>query len=459
MKLSAKNVLVLVVCCLTMCLTGCKKSSTSNYDVSVTVTGLVGTGLVLQLNNADNLSIYANGVSTFSGQLLSGYTYAVSILKNPGLPQQTCTLANASGTVASASITNITVTCLPVEFAYVVSSGIQVVAPYVIDQTTGALVSEGAPVSTGNSPVALAVDSTGRYAYAVATDNGVSTVSMYLGNPATGLWLSAGAAVSASPVASPDSMGIAVDPGSKYVYVANSAVNTISGFNINSGTAALTCFGIAGNVCPSVPAASTGNGPTGLASAQSAGNSYLYATNFSDGNVSQYLINATNGALTSMGTAPAGNHPAAIVLSPKIKTSAGTFGPFLFVVNTSDDTVSGYSINAGLLTSTGAATNSGGSAPAAIAVSSTGFAYVVNSGSASIAAYSVSVGGELTSLGAPVATGNNPVSVSVDPAAKFVYVANQADGTISIYPINAGGTLGTATTQAVGSSPVIVLAS
>ena len=457
MKLSTKNVLVLVVCCFSMLVVGCKKSSTSNYNVSVTVSGLVGTGLVLQLNNADNLAIYANGVSTFSGQLQNTNTYAVSILTSPGLPQQFCTLANATGTIASASVTNITVTCSPVEFAYIVNQGIQTIAPFVINQTTGALVSEGPSVSTGNSPVALALDSTGRYAYAV--NNVDNTVSSYLGNPSTALWVSAGMAVSSSPLMSPDPKGIVVDPSSKFVYVANSAVNTISGFNISTTTAAITCFGIASNVCPSIPTATTGNGPTGLAAAQSNGNSYLYATNFTHDNVSQYLINATTGALTPMGTAPAGHNPTAIILSPTMKNAVGTFGPFLFVLNSTDNSISGYSISAGVLVSTGTPVNSGGSGLAAIAVSSSGFAYVVNATSGTIAAYSVSIGGALTGLGAPVATGNNPVSVSVDSKGTFAYVANEGDNSISIYPINANGTLGAATTQMVGSQPVVVMTS
>ena len=78
---------------------------TSNpYNLSVDVTGLVGTGLVLQNNNADNLSA-ASGVSTFATQVRSGQTYNVTVLTQPSSPNQTCTVTSATGTVANAAVT------------------------------------------------------------------------------------------------------------------------------------------------------------------------------------------------------------------------------------------------------------------------------------------------------------------------------------------------------------------
>ncbi len=81
--------------------------TTTNYTISVTVSGLTGT-VVLQNNGGNNLSISSNGTSSFTTQIASGGAYAVTVLTQPA--GQTCTLgSNASGT-ASSNVT-VTVTC------------------------------------------------------------------------------------------------------------------------------------------------------------------------------------------------------------------------------------------------------------------------------------------------------------------------------------------------------------
>jgi N-acetylneuraminic acid mutarotase len=78
--------------------------------VGGTVTGLAGTGLVLQNNSTDNLAIGANGSFTFSAALSSGSTYAVTVLTQPSSPAQSCAVTNGSGT-ATANVNNVQVTC------------------------------------------------------------------------------------------------------------------------------------------------------------------------------------------------------------------------------------------------------------------------------------------------------------------------------------------------------------
>jgi hypothetical protein len=74
------------------------------------VTGLVGTGLALLNNGTDLLSISANGTYSFSTPIVDGQSYVISVLTQPTSPSQTCTIANASGTV-TANVTNADVTC------------------------------------------------------------------------------------------------------------------------------------------------------------------------------------------------------------------------------------------------------------------------------------------------------------------------------------------------------------
>ena len=85
-------------------------TTTTSYTIGGTVTGLTGSGLVLQDNLGDNLTITASGAFTFKTSIATGKTYSVTVLTQPTSPVQTCTVANASGT-ASANVTNVGVTC------------------------------------------------------------------------------------------------------------------------------------------------------------------------------------------------------------------------------------------------------------------------------------------------------------------------------------------------------------
>ena len=86
---------------------------TSGFTVGGTVTGLDGTGLVLRNNGGDSLPISANGAFTFPTPVVSGVAYSVTVATQPSSPAQTCTVANATGTVGSANVTSVTVNCPP----------------------------------------------------------------------------------------------------------------------------------------------------------------------------------------------------------------------------------------------------------------------------------------------------------------------------------------------------------
>ena len=86
---------------------------TVTYTVGGTVYGLDGSGLVLQDNLADNLTLSSTGAFTFPAALASGENYSVTILTQPSNPQQVCILNNAVGT-AIANVTNVQVMCTTV---------------------------------------------------------------------------------------------------------------------------------------------------------------------------------------------------------------------------------------------------------------------------------------------------------------------------------------------------------
>ena len=105
------GVAILAFCLLMLCW-GCgnngSNSTNNTYSVSSTVTGLGGT-LVLQINGGSDLTITTNGRFTFGASLTNGAAYNVIISNQPS--GQSCTVANASGTINHANVTNVQVTC------------------------------------------------------------------------------------------------------------------------------------------------------------------------------------------------------------------------------------------------------------------------------------------------------------------------------------------------------------
>ena len=85
--------------------------------VGGTVTGLAGTGLVLQNNTGDDLSVIADGPFTFALPLTDGQAYDVTAVSQPSALNQICTVTQGIGTVAGASISNIAVACVTNQYS------------------------------------------------------------------------------------------------------------------------------------------------------------------------------------------------------------------------------------------------------------------------------------------------------------------------------------------------------
>ena len=95
-----------IVLALTLLLASCIFDK--KFEIGVAVSGLTGTGLVLQNNGGDNLAIPKDGYYTFSREVKKGKTYNVTVLTQP--TGQTCTVANGSGT-AKSNVSDVAVTC------------------------------------------------------------------------------------------------------------------------------------------------------------------------------------------------------------------------------------------------------------------------------------------------------------------------------------------------------------
>ena len=87
---------------------GATGSSSPTYSVGGSVSGLSGT-VVLQDNGGDDLTVTANGPFTFATKLAGGAAYNVTVKTNPS--GQSCSVANGSGTIAAADVTNVAVSC------------------------------------------------------------------------------------------------------------------------------------------------------------------------------------------------------------------------------------------------------------------------------------------------------------------------------------------------------------
>jgi hypothetical protein len=81
------------------------------FTIGGMVTGLLGTGLVLQDNGSDNLTITKNGAFTFAVPVASGGAYDVTAFIQPVSPSQTCSVTAGSGTVAKGAVTSVVVNC------------------------------------------------------------------------------------------------------------------------------------------------------------------------------------------------------------------------------------------------------------------------------------------------------------------------------------------------------------
>ena len=102
-----------------------------------------------------------------------------------------------------------------------------------------------------------------------------------------------------------------------------------------------------------------------------------------------YAINATTGALASIGTIAAGTNPVSAAVDPSSK--------FAYVTNFGSNDVSMYTIDGTTGSLTVIGTTTVGLSPSSIAVHPSGkFAYVTNSGSNEVSMYSIGVTGTLT---------------------------------------------------------------
>ncbi|MCC2677393.1 MAG: 6-phosphogluconolactonase, cycloisomerase 2 family [Ramlibacter sp.] len=238
----------------------------------------------------------------------------------------------------------------------------------------------------------------------------------------------------------------AAEPG-RFVFTANGTSNVVRNFSINPATGDLTPLG--------GPPVATATMPFGMAIDPSS--SHLYVADLNSNLVSMYAVDRTTGTLTANGTVPTGQGPRLPVIDP-----AGRYlyllhqGP-----GVGNGSLSMYTIGAtGQLAANGAPITLGNQ-PTGIAVDGLGryvytvglgdmatpqpnevaahpngrFLYASNSVAGTVTGFSIGADGRLTSLGAVGGTGTMGTLV-VEARGRFLYAADSNNNFLHMYSID-----------------------
>ena len=359
------------------------------YTVGGSITGLTASGLVLQNNGADNLTVSSGATTfTFSQTQLAGTAYDVTVFQQP--TGETCTVSSGSGTI-SGSVSNVGVACTTVTYSITGSASGLTSAGLKLQFYSGGPVQTVTPVTSGSAPytypnvpygtlIALTIAS--QPGWATCTAAGTDYSGTVTGN-VTGEDLTCTADTpAASPVpttgvtlSGPN--GIAVDAAGN-LYVANTTGNEVlkidaSGTAIALATAASPAF----------------NGPTGVA-VDAHGNVYVADTGNNlvreivasggvvSGSSSVITLNQSGGATAfdhpeGVAVDAAGNVYVADTLRNEIREIEATGGS----VSTSSTIVTlAGSLTAGCLDGDGSAAEF--DAPDGVAVDASGNLYVAD---------------------------------------------------------------------------------
>lgn len=463
---------------------------TTKYTVGGTVSGLTSTGLILTDNLGDHLPVPAGATSfTLPTSFAGGSAYTVSVSTQPSSPTaQVCTVANGSGTVGSANVTTVAITCAAPTYkiggsisgltsgglvlqdnagdnltvpanatTFTFATGLKTGATYAATILTQppapkeicTLTNGSGTVASSNvTSIVVKCVRVGQFVFVANNTDGANNgdVSAFTINSTTGALTAV--AGSPFPLGTGDSYpaGIAIDQNG-HVYVTNSGSSNVSFFDIGS-TGALSFQGDYGT-----------SGTVGSGIAVSASGAYVYTdgsstANASNGSVSGFVITPSTGALTLTPNVPyaAGNPLIGVAIDPAAQ--------LVFTTQESHDFITAYVVNAdGSLTaangdpySTGLPGNPYGVVTSPLGTSAGGFVYVANPAAASVSGFSYVTANAALNASSPLLTavpggtqgttgvflteGAGPEGIAIDPTGTYLYVTNFQDGNVSSFSIN-----------------------
>jgi 6-phosphogluconolactonase len=313
----------------------------------------------------------------------------------------TGTLTPVAGAPFGAGAQTVFVTVDPSSsHVYVANNLATTVSAYSLAKSTGALTPlAGSPYTAGLSPSWIALS--GAFAYVV--DNGAGAISIFAVNASTGVLTAAAGSpfmLTAQAVAS----SLAIDPSGKFAYLAIDNTMGTWAYTIDASTGALS--EISGS-----PFAESATYTPPSAVAVHPGGKFLYATNLTGDTVTGFEIDATSGALSPVAGSPfaAGMNPYALVID-----STGTHA---YVANQLSNNVWAYTIDGatGALAPIAGSPFAAGGAPESVAIDPTGsFLYAANEGDGTVSAFGIdsSTGALTPAAGSPFHAGPNPTSIA-----------------------------------------------
>jgi len=407
------------------------------YTVGGTVTGLAGSGLVLNSDFGGDLAVSASGSFTFGTRLPDGSTFNVGVKYQPTSSLgQNCQVANGTGTIAAANVTNVDVTCVS---GYTVGGTVSGLVGSGLTLAICTLVHNGPGLHLPICNNLKQVSADGTYTLDTVYPAGYSggdyvSITQQPSSPTQNCVIS-NAAISTQAV---NDTGFALSCA-EFAYATNAADHTLSTYRIDANTGAMQAVGTPTN---------TGTSPyatIGVETYYSGVLAYMYPKQFvvfvgneGSNDVSAFAVNNTTGTLTAVPGSPfaAGTDPKAMALY-----GSGA----LYVANAGSNNVSAYSIDqdTGALAplSPGPSTIATGKSPTSVVVvPGASVVYVANhGGSNDISAFSI----DLTPVpGSPFPAGGNPLSLAVGGGGKFLYTANPDAAHPSISGFNIDPTSG-----------------
>jgi len=391
------------------------------YTVGGTVTGLSGSGLVLNSDFGGDLAVSASGSFTFSTPLPDGSGFTVVVTNQPtSSPAQVCQVANGTGIIAAANVTNVDVTC---------GSG------YTVGGTVSGLVGSGLTleICTPNSSNRAPGPPFCRNLKQIGANGTFTLDSVYPAGYSGRDYVSIAQQPSSPPqdcVISNATIGIqaanvtvSCADHSEYLYVTNAADNTLSSYRVDATTGAVAVIG--------APTA-TGTSPYAIVGSEAyGGGRFVFVANEGSNDVSAFAVDPTTGALTAVPGSPfaAGTDPQAMAVF---------LGSSLFVANAGSDNVSVYPIdpNTGALGAPSTAATA--KSPTSIVIDPEGSQmYVANHGGSNDIS---EILGQTAVPGSPFPAGGNPLSLALGANGKFLYSANPdaTNPSISGFSVDAG---------------------
>jgi 6-phosphogluconolactonase len=406
----------------------------TTYTVGGTVSGLSGTGLVLQINSGNSLSVAAAGSFTFGSSVVSGSTYNVTVSAHP--TSQRCLVSNGAGT-ANGNVSNVAIACRASisKFLYVPSTASGTVSAFAINADTGALTPvPGSPFPTAVPQlVTITADPADKFLFLAGgspTTPASGTLAAYSVDSSSGILASTGTTLSYSG----QPIRIAFHPSQRLLYLHTRAdtVFQIYGYQYDSASGAL---------------ASVNGLPIGPRSfnpaAFNASGTHYYVADFGVPPVLlDYAVDTTSGMLTLAGQFTT-NGAAALI------PTVGPSGSYLYL---SVSIAGGVQLMKFSLAASGAVADQGEflqvpagfNAPSGF-VFRGNFLYFLNRPAPGttnvpnpIHGFTVGNDGALVSLpGSPFSAGGRITSLGPDPLGRYIAASNTVDGTLTLFRVDA----------------------